>query len=690
MPTGQTPTDLEQNGRDTNILSHYFGDNVALEPIENYGRLGKLLYMLIESLLNGTVFRYGGRVDTVNDLPETGTPNEFYLVGPEDSENFDEYIWAVNEEEEHGGHWDRLGSVSIIIDDHLDPMSTNPVQNSVITLAINGLTVSLASGYSTTGSYVVGSYCTRGQTLYKSNAVQNPAGEWDSSKWDQVTVMGELTSVISGLATVARSGSYTDLINKPTIPDTSELLKQLAAAPKYDSTAEYADGDYVTYEGEFYKYDVNGSPLPSGPNLWPILGNYTDQKAFIGSSGVEQADTESKEFIATAALSAGSYTLHMPNGGHTKTTSGNTQIIALFQTSGIYSWSGTGAQNANAMGDYSFTVTGTSNAYLKMTIPKNYADQITLRAGSGTAKFTKVTLASVLGVGKKYTYEDAQTGNIVTGGEIFNNYQSNVAKGTNAHAEGSGTTANGNYSHAEGGGTTASNTAAHSEGNSTTASGFAAHAEGGGTTASQTEAHAEGTSTTASAPSAHAEGNGTTASGENAHAEGKDTTANGANAHAEGNTTIAGSADSHAQNTGTIASEASQTVMGKYNIPKSGKALIVGNGSSNSSRSNAFELDWNGNVDIPGIITCSMSQAVLRLKEADIYDDTATYALYDMCVESGVLYRCAIPVTTAEAFDSSKWEAFSNTNGYFYILPITEDAHTALLTKDSNTLYIIL
>lgn len=267
MPTGQTSTDIEQNGRDTNILSWYLDGNPALEPIENYGRFGKLLYLLVTSLLNGTVFRYGGRVDSVDDLPETGTPNEFYFVGPEDSENYDEYIWVVNEEEEHGGHWDRVGSISIIIDDHLDTQSTNPVQNSVITLAINGLTVCLATAYDTTASYVVGSYCTRGQTLYKSNAVQNPAGEWDSSKWQAVTVMGELMSALAGLATVARTGSYNDLTDKPTIPTVSDRLKSIAAAAAYDPSHTYVTGEYMTLNGELYKYDANGSYAPIGENL---------------------------------------------------------------------------------------------------------------------------------------------------------------------------------------------------------------------------------------------------------------------------------------------------------------------------------------------------------------------------------------------------------------------------------------
>ena len=274
-----TTTDLEQTGRDANILHNYLDGEPPLRPAVEYGRLGQLILRLIEELGSGTLLQYDGRVDSVGDLPETGQLNHFYLVGPEDAAEFDEYFWV--EPEGETGHWDRLGSVAIIIDDHLDTQSTNPVQNSVITLALNGLTVSLATGYDTTGSYVVGSYCTRGQTLYKSNAAQNPAGEWDSSKWDAVTVMGELTSAIAGLATVARtgdyadllnkptlatvatSGSYTDLTNKPTIPTVDDRLKSSAVASEYNSSTTYSDGDRFTFEGELYEVDSTADYIKS-------------------------------------------------------------------------------------------------------------------------------------------------------------------------------------------------------------------------------------------------------------------------------------------------------------------------------------------------------------------------------------------------------------------------------------------
>lgn len=42
---------------------------------------------------------------------------------------------------------------------------------------------------------------------------------------------------------------------------------------------------------------------------------------------------------------------------------------------------------------------------------------------------------------------------------------------------------------------------------------------------------------------------------------------------------------------------------------------------------------------------------------SDAYDDTATYAVNDLCIYNNVLYRCTTAVTAAEAFDPSKWTA---------------------------------
>ena len=146
----------------------------------------------------------------------------------------------------------------------------------------------------------------------------------------------------------------------------------------------------------------------------------------------------------------------------------------------------------------------------------------------------------------------------------------------------------------QGANTTASGNNSHAEGDHTTASGDNSHAEGRYTTASEDNSHAEGSYTTASGFQSHTEGSATTASGYDSHAEGWGSTASGNNSHAEGH---------H-----TTASRESQHVQGEYNVidtvgkptTRGAYADIVGNGTSDTKRSNAYTLDWDGNAWFAG------------------------------------------------------------------------------------------
>ena len=169
------------------------------------------------------------------------------------------------------------------------------------------------------------------------------------------------------------------------------------------------------------------------------------------------------------------------------------------------------------------------------------------------------------------------------GGEIFNNYTTNIASGNYSHAEGAGTTASAMYSHAEG--------------LTTTASKMSSHAEGINTTASGDSSHAEGVTTTASGVYSHAEGSYTTASGGSSHAEGADTTASGKYSHTEGS--------------GTIAASESQHVQGRYNIEDSEGvyAHIVGWGSMSTSRKNIHTITTTGDGWFAGKVSAGSTSA---------------------------------------------------------------------------------
>lgn len=201
--------------------------------------------------------------------------------------------------------------------------------------------------------------------------------------------------------------------------------------------------------------------------------------------------------------------------------------------------------------------------------------------------------------GTQYTI-DGQTITASNGSEIFNDYLNNKATGEYSHAEGSGTLATGVNSHAEGRNTRAASYYSHAEGFNTIAAGACSHAEGSGTQAIY--------------PCSHTEGENTQATGASSHAEGSGSRSPGAHSHAEGLGAIAASDNQHAQ--------------GKYNIADTNNkyAFIIGNGTI-TNRSNAFAVDWDGNIyvngDTTGVNVSTLSSILTPISES-AYNALAT------------------------------------------------------------------
>lgn len=136
---------------------------------------------------------------------------------------------------------------------------------------------------------------------------------------------------------------------------------------------------------------------------------------------------------------------------------------------------------------------------------------------------------------------------------------------------------------------------------------YASHAEGGNstngqgvyntyTTAAGYSSHAEGEDVMTIGARSHAEGYGTTTVGDSSHAEGLGCYAGGEASHAEGYVTEANGDYSHAQNYITKANYDYQTVIGQWNSNQSDTAFEIGNGTDVTHLSNAFTVDWKGNV----------------------------------------------------------------------------------------------
>lgn len=138
-----------------------------------------------------------------------------------------------------------------------------------------------------------------------------------------------------------------------------------------------------------------------------------------------------------------------------------------------------------------------------------------------------------------------------------------------------------------------------------------------------------------------------------AHAEGVNTTASGYYSHAEGIHAIASGEASHAEGGGTIASKQYQHVQGKYNIEDTANkyAHIVGNGTSETTRSNAHTLDWNGNAWYKGDVKIggnsyddSAAKTLATIDDVrpdvkNIIDSISVNTIYDLGVQTSLNIR---------------------------------------------------
>lgn len=122
------------------------------------------------------------------------------------------------------------------------------------------------------------------------------------------------------------------------------------------------------------------------------------------------------------------------------------------------------------------------------------------------------------------------------------------------------------------------------------------------TKATGENSHAEGSQCEALSDCTHAEGFQAIARGLYSHAEGYHTRANGVISHAEGDGAWASGYASHAEGYDTKAAGEYQHVQGKHNVVDEYNkfADIVGNGSDTLNKSNAYALDWNGNLYLKG------------------------------------------------------------------------------------------
>lgn len=170
--------------------------------------------------------------------------------------------------------------------------------------------------------------------------------------------------------------------------------------------------------------------------------------------------------------------------------------------------------------------------------------------------------------------------------------------------------------------------------------------------------------------------------GTNSVAMGNNVTASGGYSHAEGNSTTASGDYSHAEGCDTTASSTNQHVQGKYNIEDTADtyAHIVGNGTSNTRRSNAHTLDWQGNAWYQGKI----SQDGVPIEDKDL---TTKKYVDDAIGNIEITGASNINDTTASAtttYSSNKIENIKENLSS----QINEIVNVADLAQEGNNVYI--
>lgn len=361
----------------------------------------------------------------------------------------------------------------------------------------------------------------------------------------------------------------------------------------------------------------------------------------------------------------------------------------------------------NAKGTGTFTINsrktgstvGTRSAVLGNNNEASGTDSIALGNGNTASGNDAIAIghnATASGYGST-----ALSGSTASGSGAFSQGGQTKASGEYAVSFGKQGEASGHYSMTQGSGNIAKSHYAHAEGRGCIAgiengqedlldgTGAGAHAEGDGTKALGNFSHSEGVLSKTYGKHSHAEGYGCetgssttseSAYGQGAHAEGEDTVAFGNYSHSEGKDTVAQSKYSHAEGIGTQTCIQGQSVCGQYNeaVASDNYLFIVGNGTSNTNRSNVFAVGSSGAIlgtslgmggnSIYGLPTPSndwdaATKAYVDGKVAGLYKykgSVATQSALPLTADVGDVYN-VIDSGMNYAWTGTEWDALGGT-----------------------------
>jgi len=140
-----------------------------------------------------------------------------------------------------------------------------------------------------------------------------------------------------------------------------------------------------------------------------------------------------------------------------------------------------------------------------------------------------------------------------------------------------------------------------------------------------------------------------------------------------------------------------QLLIGRYNKTIDNAYFVIGSGDNDNQRRNVLELDTNGlklynNTGTRQIATLGYGEAVysdrniapyytfgVRKETADVYDQTRTYAIGDLCKYDNKIYICKTAIDTPETWNQNHW--MFSIGGY----SIAEGEETVAAGTDSHT-----
>ena len=504
-----------------------------------------------------------------------------------------------------------------------------------------------------------------------------------ASAMTAATNAGTAASQAQASAATANTAANNALTQLSTVEDVVGILNWISEHGEYSAST-----DTEVVPGKFY-FTRTGSGTSGDPYVYTVVTNPTGNPSTSGYYELDDVDEAVSAFVSSHLVltSDGLYVIGTTNGWKALVSGGGGDYVAGFYLidpnggtklastpNGMVIYGGTSGDVEIAHLGYELT---TSAEYDERAEPffslgsRNY-ENVYPYDSSRTYSYGELCSNNNKIYACKYKIETPEQWTqahwqLATGGFSVSEGHNNIASGECSHAEGEATYALGHYSHTEGVQTITLGEYAHAEGTSNWASGYVSHAEGEGTLASGMWSHAEGYATEADGESSHAEGVSTLASGGVAHSEGEYTEASGYASHSGG--------------FNTIAQGYAQTAIGKYNtaqgtsnsIATTDYAFIIGNGTADNARSNAFAVKWDGTVDVAGVTAIDSSGIATKAKlcitkdpPSTDADDITTNGTYFMTAAEGAAMS-HLPVTITSnasmlfvvAGGSVVWQMFS-------------------------------